>query len=51
MVEKAINITNDALYSYILIILLVAGGIYFPHPVCPVSAVGSAIQGRHRKIR
>jgi AGCS family alanine or glycine:cation symporter len=29
MVEKAINITNDALYSYILIILLVAGGIYF----------------------
>ena len=29
MVENVINITNDALYSYILIILLVAGGIYF----------------------
>ncbi len=29
MIEKLINLTNDALYSYILIILLVAGGIYF----------------------
>lgn len=29
MVEKIINTTNDALYSYILIILLVLGGIYF----------------------
>ncbi len=27
--EKIINWTNDALYSYVLIILLVAGGIYF----------------------
>lgn len=27
--EKIINITNDALYSYVLIILLVLGGIYF----------------------
>ncbi len=29
MLEKIINGTNDALYSYLLIILLVAGGIYF----------------------
>ena len=29
MIEKIINLTNDALYSYILIILLVVGGIYF----------------------
>lgn len=29
MIEKIINVTNDALYSYILIILLVLGGIYF----------------------
>ena len=29
MVEKIISFTNDALYSYILIILLVIGGIYF----------------------
>ena len=29
MIEKIINTTNDALYSYILIILLVLGGIYF----------------------
>ena len=27
--EKIINVTNDALYSYVLIILLVLGGIYF----------------------
>ena len=27
--EKIINITNDALYSYVLIILLVLSGIYF----------------------
>ena len=29
MFEKIISITNDALYGYILIILLVLGGIYF----------------------
>ena len=29
MFEKLINTTNDALYSYVLIILLVLGGIYF----------------------
>lgn len=29
LLEKIINTTNDALYSYVLIILLVAGGIYF----------------------
>ena len=29
LLEKIINTTNDALYSYLLIILLVAGGIYF----------------------
>ncbi len=29
MIEKIINSTNDALYSYILIILLVLGGLYF----------------------
>ncbi len=29
MFEKIINTANDALYSYILIILLIAGGIYF----------------------
>ena len=29
MIEKIINGTNDALYSYILIILLVLGGIFF----------------------
>lgn len=29
MFEKIIGIANDALYGYILIILLVAGGIYF----------------------
>lgn len=28
-IEKVINFTNDALYSYVLIILLVLGGIYF----------------------
>ena len=28
-IEKIISTTNDALYSYILIILLVLGGIYF----------------------
>ena len=27
--EKIINMTNDALYSYVLIVLLVLGGIYF----------------------
>lgn len=29
MIEKIINLTNDALYSYVLIIFLVLGGIYF----------------------
>lgn len=29
LLEKIINTTNDALYSYVLIILLVVGGIYF----------------------
>lgn len=29
MVEKFVNSTNDLLYSYLLIILLVAGGLYF----------------------
>ncbi len=29
MIEKIINLTNDVLYSYALIILLVLGGIYF----------------------
>ncbi len=29
MIEKLINLTNDALYSYVLILLLVLGGIYF----------------------
>ena len=29
LLEKIISTTNDALYSYLLIILLVAGGIYF----------------------
>ncbi len=29
MLEKIVSILNDALYSYILIILLVLGGIYF----------------------
>ena len=29
MFEKIINLTNDALYSYVLIILLALGGIYF----------------------
>ncbi len=29
MFEKIISLTNDALYSYVLIILLVLGGIYF----------------------
>ncbi len=29
MIEKIINSTNDALYGYVLIILLVFGGIYF----------------------
>ena len=29
MLEQIINSTNDALYSYVLIILLVLGGIYF----------------------
>ena len=28
-IEKCVNVTNDALYSYILIVLLVLGGIYF----------------------
>ncbi len=27
--EKILSLTNDALYSYILIILLIAGGLYF----------------------
>ncbi len=29
MLEKFISVANDALYSYILIIILVAGGLYF----------------------
>ncbi len=29
MIEKLIDLTNDALYSYVLILLLVAGGLYF----------------------
>ncbi len=29
MIEKIIEVANDALYSYILIIILVLGGIYF----------------------
>ena len=29
MIEKLINVANDALYGYVLIILLVAGGLYF----------------------
>ena len=29
MFEKIISVANDALYSYVLIILLVVGGIYF----------------------
>ena len=29
MIEKIINTTNDALYGYVLIIVLVLGGIYF----------------------
>ena len=29
MIEKIISFMNDALYSYVLIILLVLGGIYF----------------------
>ena len=29
MLENIINMTNDALYSYVLIVLLVLGGIYF----------------------
>ena len=29
MLENIINVTNDALYSYVLIILLVLGGLYF----------------------
>lgn len=29
MIEQIINLANDALYSYVLIILLVLGGIYF----------------------
>ena len=29
MIENIINLTNDALYSFVLIILLVLGGIYF----------------------
>lgn len=29
MFEKLINIVNDALYGYVLIILLVLGGVYF----------------------
>lgn len=29
MIEKIINLANDALYSYILIILLLLGGLYF----------------------
>ncbi len=29
MIEKIINVANDALYSYVLIIVLVLGGIYF----------------------
>ncbi len=29
MIERIISFTNDALYSYVLIILLVLGGIYF----------------------
>ena len=29
MIEKIISWTNDALYTYILIILLVLGGLFF----------------------
>ncbi|MBE6777965.1 MAG: alanine:cation symporter family protein [Ruminococcaceae bacterium] len=29
MLEKIISLTNEALYSYVLLILLVAGGLYF----------------------
>jgi len=29
MIENIINVTNDALYGYVLIILLVLGGLYF----------------------
>ena len=29
MIENIISATNDALYSYVLIILLVLGGLYF----------------------
>lgn len=29
MIEKIINLANDALYSYILIILLLLVGLYF----------------------
>ena len=29
MLEKIISVANDALYSYVLIILLVLGGLYF----------------------
>lgn len=29
MMEKAINLINDALYGYVLILLLVLGGLYF----------------------
>ena len=29
MIETIVNSVNDALYSYILIILLVLGGLYF----------------------
>ena len=29
MLENIINVTNDALYSYVLIVLLVLGGLYF----------------------
>ena len=29
MLEKIVSVTNDALYSYVLIILLILGGLYF----------------------
>lgn len=29
IIEKAVNFTNDALYTYILIIMLIGAGFYF----------------------
>ena len=29
MIENIVNAVNDALYSYILILVLVLGGLYF----------------------